>query len=193
MDKELLDLVVNTNEFVVIDLETTGLSYKKGAKVTDICAYKIKDNNYIEKFVTLVNPGVSIPDNIVELTGINDNMVKWAPEIREVLKELRKFIGDRVVVGHNIKFDWDTFLVPLFKDKLFLDMSNKKVCTLELSKNLMKDAKSHKLKDVYEILTNKEPKVQHRAEPDVIMTCEILCIMKKFMKDNYEELVKYCK
>lgn len=191
MDKQTLDLLVNTDEFVVIDLETTGLSYKKGARITDICAYKIKDNKYESKFVTLVNPGISIPEDIVEMTGINDTMVKWAPNIYDVLPKLKDFIGDSVIVGHNVAFDWNRFLLPIFKDKVFKDLENKTICTLKLSKELMQD-KSHKLADVYSYLTGKEPKVQHRAEPDVIMTCEILCIIKKFCTDNYDELCKFC-
>lgn len=193
MTRETAELIKNTNEFIVLDLETTGLSYKKGARITDVCAYRIKDNNYIEKFNTLVNPGMSIPEDIVKITGITDSMVQWAPSIREVLSNLKTFIGDKVVVGHNIKFDWDRFLVPAFKDKLLTDMNNKTICTLQLSKELMKDSKSHKLGDVYERLTGKDARVQHRAEPDVIMTCEVLCILKRFIEQNYDGIIEYCK
>lgn len=192
MTKEKLDLLVNTNEFVVIDLETTGLSYRKGARITDICAYKIKDYQYTSKFITLVNPGVSISKEIEELTGINDTMVKWAPNIYDVLPKLEEFIGNNVVVGHNIKFDWNRFILPIFKDKRFKDLTNETLCTLQLSKELVQ-CENNKLAYVYKYLTGKDPKVQHRAEPDVIMTCEILCIIKRFCENNYEKLCEYCK
>ena len=73
----------------------------------------------------------------------------------------------------------------------FVEMQNKTLCTLKLSKILV-DTDSHKLADVYKLLTNKEPGVQHRAEPDVIMTCEVLLILKQFAVKNYDELLKYC-
>lgn len=191
LTKDELDLLVNTDEFIVLDLETTGLSYKKGARITDICAYKLNGTDYVSKFSTLVNPHVEISKEIEELTGINDSMVKWAPDIRNVLTPLKDFLGDSVIVGHNVAFDWDRFLKPIFYEKKFVEMQNKTLCTLKLSKILV-DTDSHKLADVYKLLTNKEPGVQHRAEPDVIMTCEVLLILKQFAVKNYDELLKYC-
>lgn len=191
LTKDELDLLVNTDEFIVLDLETTGLSYKKGARITDICAYKLNGTDYVSKFNTLVNPHVEISKEIEELTGINDSMVKWAPDIRNVLTPLKDFLGDSVIVGHNVAFDWDRFLKPIFYEKKFVEMQNKTLCTLKLSKILV-DTDSHKLADVYKLLTNKEPGVQHRAEPDVIMTCEVLLILKQFAVKNYDELLKYC-
>ncbi|HUZ44717.1 MAG TPA: DEDD exonuclease domain-containing protein [Acidimicrobiales bacterium] len=90
--------------FVVVDLETTGASAATCA-ITEVGAVKLRGGQCLGRFQTLVNPGVAIPPQITYLTGITDSMVGPAPLIEPVLASLNEFMGDAVVVGHNVRFD----------------------------------------------------------------------------------------
>lgn len=98
-DKENLD-----SPFVVFDIETTGLNNKKN-NITEIGAVKVENGVITDKWSTFVNPCQPIPENIVNLTGINDNMVKNAPKIEEILGEFFEFCKGCVLVAHNAAFD----------------------------------------------------------------------------------------
>src|SRR5256714_13325490 len=90
--------------FVVLDLETTGGSPLNCA-ITEVGAIKLRGGECLGTFQTLVNPGVAIPPEITYLTGITEAMVLPAPPIEEVLPSLLEFVGDGVIVGHNVRYD----------------------------------------------------------------------------------------
>lgn len=90
--------------FVVLDLETTGGSAEKDA-ITEIGAVKVRGGEVLGEFATLIDPGRSIPPQIVYLTGITDRMVGAAPRLRQVLPGFLEFIRGTVLVAHNARFD----------------------------------------------------------------------------------------
>jgi DNA polymerase III epsilon subunit family exonuclease len=90
--------------FVVIDLETSGAS-PDGDAITEIAAVKVRGGETIGELATLVDPGHTIADPVVDLTGITDSMVRGAPRINEVLPSLLEFVAGGVVVAHNAGFD----------------------------------------------------------------------------------------
>ena len=90
--------------FCVLDLETTGGSPRDNA-ITEIGAVKYRGGEQIGVFQTLVDPGLPIPPFITVLTGITEAMLVGAPPIEEALPTFLEFIGDSVVVGHNLRFD----------------------------------------------------------------------------------------
>ena len=90
--------------FCVLDLETTGGS-AANCEITEIGAVKYKHGELLGSFQTLVDPGAPIPPSIVVLTGITQAMVFDAPKIVDVLPTFLEFIGDSVIVGHNVRFD----------------------------------------------------------------------------------------
>ncbi|HEX2063680.1 MAG TPA: DEDD exonuclease domain-containing protein, partial [Acidimicrobiales bacterium] len=90
--------------FVVVDLETTGTAPAQCA-ITEVGAVKMKGGVCLGKLQTLVNPGAPIPPAITYLTGITEAMVLPAPPIEAVLPSLLEFVGDAVVLGHNVRFD----------------------------------------------------------------------------------------
>ena len=107
---DLIDTVVNgkgqdfTGEFVVFDLETTGIGATSN-EIIEIGAVRVVNNVITDKFSTFVNPGRPIPYNIQELTSINDEMVADAPSIDKALPDFLEFCGNAVLVAHNASFD----------------------------------------------------------------------------------------
>ncbi|MCB1030529.1 MAG: hypothetical protein KDA95_04280, partial [Acidimicrobiales bacterium] len=90
--------------FCVVDLETTGGTAQDGG-ITEIGAVKIRGGETLATFQTFVNPGHSIPAQITMLTGITDVTVRDAPPPRSVLPAFLEFVGDAVIVGHNVQYD----------------------------------------------------------------------------------------
>lgn len=107
---------VNETEFVVFDLETTGLNPSQH-EIIEIGAVKIKAGEKIDEFKSFINPGVKIPAKITEITGINDRMVKDAPGLAEVINDFIEFAGDGVLVAHNADFDYG-FIGPVNLDEV---------------------------------------------------------------------------
>jgi len=102
--KDLLPLV-ELDEYIAIDLETTGLNPQTDY-ITEIAACRFMNGEFKDEFTSLINPGISIPKNIVEITGITDDMLSDAPSIEDMIPQLMKFIGHSPLVGHNIDFDY---------------------------------------------------------------------------------------
>lgn len=98
------DLALDAVEFVVLDVETTGLSASRH-RVIEVGAYIIQGAETKGVFQKLINPGRRIPDFITQFTGISQEMVIKAPKAAQVLPELLTFIGRRPIVGHNVGFD----------------------------------------------------------------------------------------
>ncbi len=131
-----------SDEFVVFDIETTGLS-SSNCGITEIGAVKVKSGEVLERYNSFVNPEMPIPPEVVELTGITDDMVKDARTIDAVLPEFLAFIGDRLLIAHNAEFDIG--FIRVAANRLGLDFQNPYLDTLSLSRHLNKDLKSHKL------------------------------------------------
>ena len=89
---------------VSLDLETTGFDSKKDA-IIEIGAVKFNGSRVEAEFQALINPNRPIPPEIIQLTGINNDMVRNAPPLTAVLQDLVDFVGDCPIVGHNVQFD----------------------------------------------------------------------------------------
>ena len=92
------------NNVVVLDTETTGFSLVHD-ELTQIAAARVENGEIVDWFVTFVNPGKPIPEDVAHLTDIHDEDVADAPSASEALADLAAFIGDAVVVAHNAEFD----------------------------------------------------------------------------------------
>ena len=163
--------------FVIVDLETTGASPKKGAAITEIGAVKVKNGQYLGNFESFVNPLAPIPEYITEMTGITDLMLAKAPVIDEILPAFLEFAGsadETIIVAHNAPFDL-SFLKSAAKE---LDLSWPKYKTLDtvtiarqvLSKEDVPNCKLSTLAQFFGTIT--EP--NHRALDDAKATTEIL-------------------
>ena len=121
---DLKEFVINDRgqsldtEFVVFDIETTGLSPKYN-KLIEIGAVKVRNGNVIDSFSEFINPETPIPYTITQLTSINDSMVLSSPTYEVILPRFLEFCGDAVVVAHNAQFD--TGFIKYYAKELGMD------------------------------------------------------------------------
>ena len=117
--------------YVIIDVETTGGS-PKTTKITEIALYKFDGQSIVDEFVTLVNPEEKIPDFIVKLTGISDQMVSDSPRFFEIAKNIIEFCKDCIFVAHNVSFDYN--VVRREYKRLGYDFRLPQLCTVRASR-----------------------------------------------------------
>ena len=149
--------------YCVLDLETTGISHFT-EKITEVGIIKIKDGKIIDTFETFVNPEKPIPQEVVEITHITDDMVKDAETIDKIIPQIIEFIGDSILVAHNADFDIG-YLKYNFK-KYGYELNNTYIDTLRLSKAVFPELKKYKLGVIADSL-NIKVDVAHRALDDV--------------------------
>jgi ATP-dependent DNA helicase DinG len=153
------------DSIVALDIETTGLDPQKDA-IIEIGAVRFNGNRIEDEWSSLINPGRKIPPFITQLTGINDHMVLEAPSIQNVLTDVRQFVGDLSILGHNVSFDL-SFLrnYGLFRGNDALD-------TYEIASVLLPSAGRYGLGALGQIL-NILLQANHRALSDARVTCAV--------------------
>lgn len=149
-------------QYVSFDLETTGKNHRSD-EIIEIGAVKIKDGELGDEFNALVKPSHPISSEITDLTGITNDNVKGSPPIQDVLPSFLDFIGDSVLVSHNVDFDYP-FLRHALKTSLGRTLNNESYCTLVQARARM-PGQSHRLGAVAESL-GIELKNWHRASAD---------------------------
>lgn len=157
------------DEFVVFDIETTGLS-PLSCKITEIGAVLVKNDEVLSVFNTFVDPEMPIPEEITKLTGISDEMVKGAPKTEEAIKSFLGFIGDRMLVAHNASFDISFIRKAAADHKL--PFTNAYLDTVSMSRFVNPDLKKHKLDTVAEYFGLGDFN-HHRASDDAEMCARI--------------------
>ena len=160
-------------EFVAFDLETTGLSNKTEV-ITEIGAAIYKNGEIIDQFQTFVNPGRKLSQQIIDLTGITDDMLKDAPPIEEVLPKFLAFCGDRVLAAHNA--DFDVGFIQAACQRLGIEYHPTYIDTLIMAQNLLPELNKHKLNIVAEAL--QLPEFNHHRAVDDAMT--VAHMLRKF-------------
>jgi DNA polymerase-3 subunit alpha (Gram-positive type) len=156
--------------FVVFDIETTGLSFSND-RITEIGAVKVEKGAIVDRFSALVDPERPLSQEIIELTGLTDEMLKGQPTIDRVLPDFLDFCGKAALVAHNAAFD--IAFIRENADRLDLSFSPTIVDTLSLSRLLLKKIRRHKLNTVAKHLKISLDN-HHRAEDDAQATAEIL-------------------
>jgi DNA polymerase III epsilon subunit family exonuclease len=131
----LTHLRLRDTRFTVLDLETTGGS-PSGDRILEIGAVQVDGGVIGKSFTTLVNPGVPIPSWISSMTGILDEMVVEAPFFLAVGEEIAAFIGDSVIVAHNLPFDLGFLNQELGRNCGF-QLANPALCTVRLGRRLL--------------------------------------------------------
>ena len=170
------------SEMIVFDIETTGLS-TASCGITEIGAVRIRGGEVLDRFNTFVDPEMPIPEEIVSLTGITDEMVKGAPKTREALEAFFAFIGDgsRLLIAHNAGFD--VGFISYYAEQCGLSFANPYMDTVALSRHINADLKNHKLDTLAKHYRLGEFN-HHRASDDAEMLAMIYFKMVEQMAES---------
>ena len=166
--------------YCVLDLETTGLSFRT-EKITEVGIMKVKNGEVIDEFSCFVNPEKPIPQKVVEVTNITDDMVKDAETIDKVFPKILEFVGDSILVAHNA--DFDIGFLKYNASQLGYELNNTYLDTLRLAKSLFPDFKKYKLGFIADKL-GIVVEVAHRALDDVDTTVKVFNIMISMLKEK---------
>jgi len=156
--------------FVAIDVETTGLRPLK-QRVIEIALYRYQDGKLVERFESLVNPECSIPAFITNLTTITNGHVADAPRFPDIAADVTAFIGDALLVGHNVAFDV-SFINAELKRADCAQLVNERLDTMGLSMRLLPGVRKASL-DRVAAAVGLSPRKIHRAGRDAELTAEV--------------------
>lgn len=167
----------------VIDFETTGLSPHYGDRTIEVGAVLITDNQIVDRFQSLMNPRIRVSSFIEEYTGITNRMLSTAPDIDNVMKKLKSFIGRHHLVAHNASFD------SKFLDAEFGRINHRRInefaCSMLIARRVYPDAPNHKLETLVRYKSLKTDGVHHRALADAEMTAYLWISMIEEIKANF--------
>ena len=183
------DLKLTEETYVVFDLETTGLYPNSGDTIIEIGAVKIKDGKIIDRYDELINPGKELSEEIIKITGINNEMLKGKRNEEVSLKDFMKWTNNLPLVAHNAKFDIS--FVEMAFDKYNLGkLSNIVIDTLGLSRYLESSERYHNLATLvkrYNIPWDEDK--HHRADYDSEGTALIFDkMLRKLEMNNFKTL-----
>jgi DNA polymerase-3 subunit epsilon len=157
---------------IVLDFETTGLS-PQSARVTEVAALKIEAGQVTDRFVTLINCGITVPSEITSFTGITTAMVRAAPPVSEVMPALHRFMGRHAVVAHNAHFDQGFYEQELRRLRGQSD-SGDFLCTVRVARRVVPGLATYKLSALSAHCGVRFSSAAHRAEADALVTGEVL-------------------
>ena len=171
------------DSFIVYDLETTGVNPVKN-EIIEIGAIKVCKGVVVDTYSCLIHPHVSLPLEIVALTGITQEMVEGGLEKREAIEGFLNFASEDTVLGHNISFDYK--FMKAAADSLFLPFEKKTLDTLKIARKHLKDLPDRKLGTLcnYYGYVNEHA---HRALDDAMATYYIYQKMKEEFFDKEPE------
>ena len=171
-------VLASPDDYTCIDLETTGLR-PSWDYIIEAAAYRVRNGVVTDRFVSFVRPGdvSKVSSFITNLTGITKDMVRDAPAPTEVLPYLFDFIGDDMVVGHNVCFDMNFLYDGAVRAGLD-PIGNDFTDTMRISRRTYRNLPNHRLGTLADFLQVK-PTGAHRAAADVETTVRCYELMVK--------------
>src|SRR5699024_1326467 len=140
---QVQDTPLDAGTYVVFDVETTGLSSVYDT-IIELAGVKMQNGEIIDRFERFANPHRPLPNKIIDITGITDDMLVDAPEVDDVLKEFHEWVGDSIFVAHNATFDIG-FLNQGYRQIGYEKVKNIVIDTLELARFLLPELGNHRL------------------------------------------------
>lgn len=165
-------------DFVCIDLETTGLNPKRD-RIIEIGAVKVRDGKIVETFEKLIDPKQQLEERVEVLTGISSKELEGNPTIQQILPKLNDFLGEDVLLGHRVLFDY-SFLKRAFTNEK-ISFERKGIDTLKLARQFVTECESKKLESLCIHYGIKHQ--AHRALGDALATVELY---QKLIEEYYE-------
>ena len=175
--------------YVVFDLETTGFNAGGADSIIEIGAVKINNGEIIDRFDKLINPGRKLPQKIIELTNITDEMLEGKDNEENTVKKFKEWVGDLPMVAHNAKFDV-SFIVMAHNKYNLGEFTNTVIDTLELSRALDTGYSRHSLSALvkrYDVPWDET--AHHRGDYDAEGTALVFHkMLKKLVSRNFETI-----
>lgn len=173
-------LIKDLDNYVVLDIETTSLDSYYG-EILEISAVKVRNKKEVEYFSELIKINNEVGYFTTRLTGItNEMMLNEGKELKEVLQNFKKFLGDDIIIGHNVNFDIN-FIYDSMQDNLDEYLSNDYIDTLRISRKILPNLKHHKLDDLIDYF-NLTKRNEHRALNDCVLTNQVYINLVKYLK-----------
>lgn len=178
--------LISELSFCVFDLETTGGNHLQD-KIIEIGLVKIKNLTIVDQKKYFIQPDIKIPDFIQKLTTISSKDLENAPRIESVIQEVLDFMGDSILVAHNIAFD-----IPFFNSVLkrmnLPELSNNGLCTNLMTKYLIPNLLNTNLHYMSKLFGIKLKKA-HRALDDAKASADLLlCFLNIFINKNINKI-----
>lgn len=179
---ELKEIQFESAEYCVFDFETTGTSAKFD-KVIEIGIVKIRNGKIADTFQSYINPGRPIPYFITLMTGITNSDVNDAPYFDEIYPCIKEFVGDSILVAHNLNFDYSFLKYECMNADLQL-LPNPAICTLKLAKRLFPEIQSKSLRSLTKHFNIRHRNV-HRGLGDALATAKVLLKMFSHLRNDH--------
>jgi len=179
------------DKYIVIDLETTGLSSTMN-EIIEFCGIKIENGQIIDELTILIKPSYPVDAFITSLTGISNEMLIDESDIESVIDEITDFLGDSILLGHNTNFDV-RFLYDNLLNLRNTFFENNYMDLLSIVRKLYPSWRNHKL-DTTAFKLNTINKPAHRAKSDCMITYEAYELCKNYIRENnidYKSLFRY--
>jgi len=170
--------------YAILDIETTGGKFNEEG-ITEIAIYKFDGHEVVDQFITLVNPEKEIQPFVVQLTGINNKMLRNAPKFHEVAKRIIEITEDCIVVAHNSSFDYR--ILKTEYNRLAYEYKRDTLCTVELSRKLIPEQPSYSLGKLCKAI-GIPMSDRHRASGDALATIQLFKILLE--KDSDKSILE---
>ncbi|GAB7528769.1 3'-5' exonuclease [Pseudomonas sp. 3A(2025)] len=167
----------------VIDFETTGISPGPGCRATEVAVVIMEEGRIVDRFQSLMNAGVRIPEFIESLTGISNAMIRTAPSAERVMGDVADFVGSTPLVAHNASFDqkfWDFELARIQRTRV-----QSFACSMLLARRLMPGAPNHKLGTLTRYARLPNTGQAHRAMADAEMAANLVGHMTGELRNTH--------
>ena len=185
----ITETALSQDTYVVFDLETTGLYPHSGDSIIEIGAVKISNGKIIDRYDQFINPNKELSKEIINITGITNDMLKDARSEEEVVKEFMNWVGNLPMVAHNARFDI-SFMDNAYEKYNLGTLNNIVIDTLGMSRYLESKERYHNLAVLvkrYDIPWDEDK--HHRADYDSEGTALIfLKMLKKLELNNFKKL-----
>lgn len=170
--------------YAILDIETTGGKYNEEG-ITEIAIYRFDGRKVTDKFISLINPEKEIQAFVVNLTGINNHMLRNAPKFYEVARRIVEITEDCILVAHNANFDYRILRTEF--QRLGFSYNRKTLCTVELSKKLIPGKESYSLGKLVRSL-GIPVSDRHRANGDAMATFKLFKLL--LSKDKEKNIIR---
>ena len=176
-------MICTSETIVVLDFETSGISPDHGDRAIEIGAVVLRQGEIVDRFQSLMNPGIRVNSFIESYTGITNQMVQSAPRSDKVMRGFARFIDNRPLVAHNASFD-RRFLDAEFR-RIGTRRSQEFGCSMLTARRIYPEAPNHKLETLVRYKGLHTEGIFHRALADAEMTARLWVKMIEDLREDY--------